>query len=147
MTSSGRLWVLAVLGILIAVVGVDWLQAQARLATIVIEGQLDPPQVIANGKDTIVLTVHVTENGQPRVNTLLQAWLESGGGYFIPQWVYTDEAGQAQFSYTPNAAGPYDLLEPTVIHLIDINVARLFEVDKHYLVEVPVQASLTTDTK
>ena len=77
MTSSGRLWVLAVLGILIAVVGVDWLQAQARLATIVIEGQLDPPQVIANGKDTIVLTVHVTENGQPRVNTLLQAWLES----------------------------------------------------------------------
>jgi len=147
MAHRGRLWALAVIGILIAVVGADWLQAQARLATIVIEGQLDPPQVVANGKDTIVLTVRVTENGQPRVNTLLQAWLESGGGYFIPQWVYTDAAGQAQFSYTPNAAGPYDLLEPTVIHLIDINVARLFEVDKHYLVEVPVQAPLTTDSK
>ena len=86
MTYRGRLWALALFGILLAVVGVDWLQAQARLDNIVIEGQLDPPQVIANGKDTIVLTVRVTEDGRPRANTLLQAWLESGGGYFIPQW-------------------------------------------------------------
>lgn len=147
MSATVRLWALIGIALLIALVGADWIQAQARLDNIVFEGTLDPPQVIANGTDSIVLTVRVTENGQPRANTTLQAWLETGGGFFVPQWTYTDEEGMATFTYTPNAAGPYDLLEPTVIHVIDINVANIFEVDKHFLIEVPVQTPLTEPTK
>lgn len=143
MAYSRRLWLLVALAIVLGLVGADWLQAQARLNNITFEGSFNPPSIEANGKDTIVLTVYVKENGRPRVNTLLQAWLESGGGFFVPQWTYTDEEGRASFSYTPNAAGPYDLLEPTVIHIIDVNVGRILEVNKHFLIEAPVTTPLT----
>lgn len=146
MIGRGRLLALAMIGLLLAAIGLDWLQAQARLHNISIEGQLDPPKVVADGKNSITLTVRVTENGMPRANSLLQAWLESGGGIFIPEWTYTDADGRAEYTYTPNAVGPYDMQEPTIIHVIDLNVARLFEVDKHYLIEVPVEAPLSTST-
>ncbi len=136
---------LALGALLLAAIGIDWAQARARLPNISIEGQLDQPKVVADGKSSIVLTVRVAENGQPRANVLLQAWLESGGGLLIPEWTYTDAEGQAEYTYTPNAAGPYDLQEPTIVHVIDINVGRLFEVDKHYRIEVPVEAPLSTE--
>ena len=62
-----------------------------------------------------------------------------------PEWNYTDEEGYAEYTYTPNAAGPYDLQEDTIAHVIDINVGRLFEVDKHYRIQIPIEAPLTTD--
>ena len=108
MTGKGRLVALAVVGLFLAAIGGDWVQAQARLPNISITGQLDQPKVIADGKSSILLNVRVTENGQPRANALLQAWLESGGGLLIPEWIYTDEDGRAEYTYTPNAAGPYD---------------------------------------
>ena len=145
MTGKGRLVALAVVGLFLAAIGGDWVQAQARLPNISITGQLDQPKVIADGKSSILLNVRVTENGQPRANALLQAWLESGGGLLIPEWIYTDEDGRAEYTYTPNAAGPYDLQEATIAHVIDIGLGRLFEVDKHYRVEIPVEAPLSTD--
>ena len=106
MTGRGRLLVFAVVGLLVAAVAVDYVQAQARLPNITISGQFDQPKVIADGKSSIILTVRVTENGQPRADALLQAWLDSGGGLLIPEWNYTDEEGYAEYTYTPNAAGP-----------------------------------------
>ena len=145
MTGRGRLLVFAVVGLLVAAVAVDYVQAQARLPNITISGQFDQPKVIADGKSSIILTVRVTENGQPRADALLQAWLDSGGGLLIPEWNYTDEEGYAEYTYTPNAAGPYDLQEDTIAHVIDINVGRLFEVDKHYRIQIPIEAPLTTE--
>ena len=145
MSGRGRLLAFAIIGLLLAAIAVDYAQARARLPNISITGEFDQPKVIADGKSSIILTVRVTENGQPRTNALLQAWLESGGGLFIPEWNYTDENGFAEYTYTPNAAGPYDLQEDTIAHVIDIGVGRLFEVDKHYRIQIPVEAPLTTD--
>ena len=145
MTGRVRLLAMALIGLLLAAIVVDYVQAQARLPNISIVGQFDQPKVIADGKSSIILTVRVTENGNPRADVLLQAWLESGGGLFIPEWTYTDADGRAEYTYTPNAAGPYDLQEDTIAHVIDIGVGRLFEVDKHYRIQVPVEAPLTTE--
>ena len=97
---------MAIIGLLLAAIVVDYVQAQARLPNISIVGQFDQPKVIADGKSSIILTVRVTENGNPRADVLLQAWLESGGGLLIPEWTYTDADGRAEYTYTPNAAGP-----------------------------------------
>ena len=65
---------MAVVGLLLAAITVDYVQGQARLPNISIAGQFDQPKVIADGKSSIVLTLRVTENGQPRADALLQAW-------------------------------------------------------------------------
>ncbi len=95
---KGRLLAFAVIGLLLAAIAVDYVQAQARLPNISISGEFDQPKVIADGKSSIILTVRVTENGQPRGNALLQAWLESGGGLFIPEWNYTGEDRWAEMA-------------------------------------------------
>ena len=136
---------MAAVGLLLAAIAVDYGQARARLPNISISGAFDQPKVIADGKSSITLTVRVTENDRPRANVLLQAWLETGGGLLIPEWNYTDDEGYAEYTYTPNAAGPYDLQEDTIAHVIDINVGRIFEVDKHYRIQIPVEAPLTSD--
>lgn len=64
MTSRGRLLTLAVIGVLIAVVGVDWLQAQARLDNISIEGEFDRPDGLAMAKD-----VRPTPGSDQRLST------------------------------------------------------------------------------
>ena len=89
---------MAVVGLLLAAITGDYAQAQARLPNISIAGQFDQPKAIADGKSSMVLTVRVTENGQPRGNALLQAWLESGGGLLIPEWTHTDEDGRAEMA-------------------------------------------------
>ena len=54
--------------LLFALLAVDFVQAHLRLARVSIEGQFDKDKVIANGEDSIILTLRVTENGRPRVN-------------------------------------------------------------------------------
>ena len=139
MARTERLIALVVIGLLIGCVGIDVLRARNRLSRISIEGQLDPPKVVADGKHTTVLTVRVSENGQPRRNVLLQAWLETGGGLLIPEWVYTDDDGQARISYTPSAASVYDVGQAASLHVMDTSVGRLIEVPKHYTLEVPLE--------
>ena len=140
-----RLAAAAVLLILFALLVVDWVQAQIRLANVSIEGQLDKAKVISDGEDSIVLTIRVTENGQPRVDDTLQAWLQPGNGLMIPEWSYTDENGEVQITFTPNPATPYDVEMDTVINVIDINIGRWLEVDKRFSIEVPVEAPLSSD--
>ena len=140
-----RLAAAAVLLILFALLVVDWVQAQIRLANVSIEGQLDKAKVISDGEDSIVLTIRVTENGQPRVDDTLQAWLQPGNGLMIPEWSYTDENGEVQITFTPNPATPYDVEVDTVINVIDINIGRWLEVDKRFSIEVPVEAPLSSD--
>jgi hypothetical protein len=140
-----RLAAAAVLLILFALLVVDWVQAQIRLANVSIEGQLDKAKVISDGEDSIVLTIRVTEKGQPRVDDTLQAWLQPGNGLMIPEWSYTDENGEVQITFTPNPATPYDVGVDTVINVIDINIGRWLEVDKRFSIEVPVEAPLSSD--
>ncbi len=140
-----RLAAAAVLLILFALLVVDWVQAQIRLANVSIEGQLDKAKVISDGEDSIVLTIRVTENGRPRVDDTLQAWLQPGNGLMIPEWSYTDENGEVQITFTPNPATPYDVEVDTVINVIDINIGRWLEVDKRFSIEVPVEAPLSSD--
>ena len=64
----GRLLAFAAIGLLLAAIAVDYAQAQVRLRNIAISGEFDQPKVIADGKSSIILTVRVTENGQPRGN-------------------------------------------------------------------------------
>lgn len=140
-----RLAAAAVLLILFALLVADWVQAQIRLSNVLIEGQFDKPKVVSDGEDTIVLTLRVTENGQPRVNDTLQAWLQPGNGLMIPEWAYTDENGEVQITFTPNPATPYDIKVDSIINVIDINIGRWLEVDKRFSIQVPVEAPLSSD--
>jgi hypothetical protein len=135
MTRTGQVVALLVTALVVAILGMDWLVARSRLDNVSIEGQLDPPQVVADGKQDTVLTVRVTENGQPRKNDTLQSFLESGSGLLVPEWAFTDQDGVARFTFTPNPLTPYDERE-TVIHIVSISIGRLVEVDKHFVIEV-----------
>jgi hypothetical protein len=137
---SGRLhlWILAVVLVIMAIYGTDWVLAIARLDGILIETTLDPPTVVADGKSSITLTVRVTEQGQPRAHDLLQSWLDTGSGLLIPDWTYTDENGVAQITYSPNPLTQYDVQDKAEIHVRDISIGRLIEVGKDIVVEVPL---------
>ena len=131
--------------LLFALLAVDFVQAHLRLASVSIEGQFDKDKVIANGEDSIILTLRVTENGRPRVNDTLQAWLQPGNGLMIPEWSYTDENGEVQITFSPNPANPYDLKADSIINVIDINIGRWLEVDKRFSIEIPVEIPLSSD--
>lgn len=137
---SGRphLWMVGVALIVVMIYGTDWAISTARLDEIILKTILDPPNVAADGKSSIVLTVQVTEHGQPRANDLLQSWLDTGSGLLIPEWVYTDENGMAQITYTPNPLTKYDLQDKSEIHVRVISIGRLIEVGKDIVVEVPL---------
>ena len=124
--------------IVVMIYGTDWAISTARLDEIILKTTLDPPNVAADGKSSIVLTVQVTEHGQPRANDLLQSWLDTGSGLLIPEWVYTDENGMAQITYTPNPLTKYDLQDKSEIHVRVISIGRLIEVGKDIGVEVPL---------
>ena len=124
----------------ILVLGADWLVSKVRLGSVSMTGELVPPVVVADGDESTILVVTVTQDGRPRDNDLLQAWIETGGGVLIPEWVYTDEKGQVQINYTPNPMTKYDVDVQTVIHVADHAIGRLVEVSKHYTIEVPIEA-------
>ncbi len=134
-----RLLFFVTVALVLAVFLGDWALSRTRLSSIAIEAELDPPEVVADGKSYTTLTVRVTEDGRPRDQVLLQSFIAVGGGLLIPEWAYTDANGEARITYTPNPLSPYDLDEETVIEVIDTNVGRLVEVTKHYRIEVPLK--------
>jgi len=143
MLGRGRLVALLGVALIVAVLGADWAQARARVGRITIEGVLDPPVVVADGQHSTTLRLRVTEEGRPRANDTLQLWIEPGGGLLIPDWLITEENGEAQTVYTPNPLSQYDLERDTVINVIDINVGRLIEVRKQF--SIPVELEVPTD--
>ena len=138
MSRGLRLWVLAVLGLIVLCLGIDWASASARLGGTEIEATLDPASVVADGKSKTVLTVRVVENGYPRAHDLLQIWLGAGSGDLMPMWTYTGPDGTARITYTPNAASSYDLGSEAEIVVSDISIGRLVEVSKQRRVPVPL---------
>ena len=135
-----RLWILAGLLLISTVLFVDWFRAESNLKNINISVSADPSTIIADGKNQSILTVHVTENGRPRVNDLMQSYLSSGSGLLIPQWAFTDQNGIARITYTPTPFSPYDPTNGVVIVVLDTNIGRIIEVDKEQIVEVKLQA-------
>ena len=140
-----RLAAVSLLLLMLALLAADFIQSLVRLNNVVIEGEFNKEKVVSDGEDSIVLTVRVTENGQPRVNDTLQAWLQPGNGLMIPEWAYTDENGEIEITFTPNPATAYDLKTDSIINVIDINIGRWLEVDKSFSIEVPVEIPLSSD--
>ncbi|MCY4409992.1 MAG: Ig-like domain-containing protein [Caldilineaceae bacterium] len=140
-----RLAAVSLLLLMLALLAADFIQSLVRLNNVVIEGEFNKEKVVSDGEDSIVLTVRVTENGQPRVNDTLQAWLQPGNGLMIPEWAYTDENGEVEITFTPNPATAYDLKTDSIINVIDINIGRWLEVDKRFSIEVPVEIPLSSD--
>ncbi|MCC6801401.1 MAG: hypothetical protein IT319_00850, partial [Anaerolineae bacterium] len=130
--------ILSAVGIFILVFGGDWAVARSRLDNIVIEIQVEPESVIANGKNSSTLTIRITEGGQPRVNDLVQLWLSKGGGLLTPNWVYTDADGSVIVTYTPNPYSRYDPQNGAEIAVLDTSIGRLIEVGKQSSVLIPL---------
>jgi hypothetical protein len=118
---------------------VDWLLAQSRLPHVLVETNLDKPSVVADGQSKITITIQVSQDGKPRADDLVQAWIGEGSGLLRPQWVYTDEQGKAQMTFEPNALSPYDNQEQAVIQLANTSVGRLVEVRKETSVKIPLE--------
>jgi hypothetical protein len=118
---------------------VDWLVAQSRLPHIVVQSSLDKPSVVADGKSKITITIQVSQDGRPRGNDLVQSWIGEGSGLLRPQWVYTDEQGNARMTFEPNALSPYDNQEQAVIQLANVSVGKLVEVRKEASVTIPLE--------
>jgi hypothetical protein len=131
-----RLWIVAVLIIIVVLFAIDWIAATAQLQNITIEATFDPPQVIADGRSKSVLTVRITENGKPRAGDLVQLWLGSGSGLLIPNWVFTDESGVALVTYTPNPYSAYDPQDGAQINISDTGIGRLIEVSKRQTIDI-----------
>lgn len=133
-----RLYILGIVALLLVIGGADWMLANARLDDVVIDTQLDPPEVVADGQSTITISMRVTENGKPHAQALLQLWIDSGSGFLVPTWVITDDDGVAQSTFTPNVASPYDPHDEARIYVMDTSVGRIVEVGKRQLVHVPL---------
>lgn len=134
-------WIYIVL-VVVALIpfGVDWTLATARLPNIDMQVSLSAPQVTADGKDSVQITVRITENGAARVNDTLQTWIDVGGGLLLPQWIFTDEHGEAVVKFSPNPQTKYDVVETAVLHIRDTSIGHLIEVSKDVTVEVPLIA-------
>ena len=133
---SWQLWVSGIVVLGLLVVGIDYKMATAKLDGIEIATTVDPPQVVADGRNQVLITLHVTEDGEPRADDLIQSWLGVGGGLLIPNWVVTDENGMAQITYTPNPYSPYDPQEFVEINVSDTSIGQIVEVDKREVVQV-----------
>lgn len=136
-----RLWFLrcGITLLLLAPFFIDWTAARARLPQIGIDSSLNRPSVVADGKNSIVITLRVTEGNKPRANDLLQSWIEVGGGLLKPQWAYTDEDGVAKITFSPNPATPYDSQGKATIRVANVSVGRLIEVRKLVAVDIPLE--------
>jgi len=135
---SWKLWVLGVLALAGVILGVDYRLAVARLDSVVIATSIEPPQAVADGHSSVVITFRVTEDGDPRGNDLVQAWLGRGAGLLTPNWIVTDERGMARITYTPNPYSPYDPQDAAEIHISDTSIGRLVEVEKLHVARVPL---------
>jgi len=131
-----RSWVLALVGIIALILAVDWTMAKARVRGISIEASLEPESVVADGKSTTVISVCVTENGEPRAHDLLQAWLATGSGQVLPAWMYTDEEGKAVIKVTPNRYTPYDPQDKLELVILDTSIGNLVEVGARKTVDI-----------
>ena len=135
---KARLYVLAVLVLVAAVAGTDWMLSNARLKNVRIETSLEPTAVVADGESSTTIELRVTEHGKPRANVLVQLWIDTGSGLLIPEWVLTNEDGVAHAVYTPNVAGPYDPQDEALVYVMDTTVGRIIEVDKRVLLHIPL---------
>jgi hypothetical protein len=136
-----RFWLLGVAVLLVVPFAAEWMWARARVGDILMESSLDSPSVVADGKDSVVLTVRVTEEGKPRGGDLLQTWIDDGSGLFVPDWAYADGQGMAEFTFWPNPTTRYDSQDAAVLHIRDVSIGRLIEVGKDLTVTVPLAAS------
>jgi hypothetical protein len=118
---------------------IDWATAQARLPDVQMEVTLEPAEVIADGKSSIIVRVRVTENGEPREGDLLQSWIQVGGGIIRPEWVYTDANGEAEITFLPNPLTQYDVQDRAVLQIADIDIGHLLEVRKGIQVDIPLR--------
>lgn len=130
MLKNARFWFILVVGVIGAILAVDWMIGTARVARVQMEISAFPDTVLADGKNQTILTIQVTENGQPRSNDLIQLWLDKGSGLVIPNWVFTDENGVAKVTFTPNPYSPYDPVDGAIISVMNTSIGRLVEVDK-----------------
>ena len=135
-----RLLFLGILGAILAIASADWAVSTVRLTDVVIESHLDPPEVLADGRSSTTITLHITDKGRPRAGDLVQLWIDSGSGLVIPDWVITDEHGIARTQFSPNAASIYDPHDEARIYAMDIDIGRVIEVGKRHLVVVPLIA-------
>jgi hypothetical protein len=138
MLRNWRLLFMVVLGVVIAILAVDYAMASARLSGIVVETTLETPEVIADGKDSATFVVRITEDGQPRVGDLLQLWLIKGSGQLVPRWAFTDEQGMAEITFTPNPYNRYDPQDAVEIEIMDTSIGRLIEVGKRGRIAIPL---------
>ena len=141
MTGRGRTILLVVVLVVAAILTGDWLVSLARLDEVTIDGYLDPPTVVADGKQSTVLTVQILEKGSPRVGDLVQSFVERGNGLLLPEWAYTDENGQVNLTFAPTPLTQYDLIEQPVIRVTDVSVGRIVEVGKSWAIDVALEAA------
>lgn len=129
---------LTVLVAILAPFAIDWAAAQARIPNVQMEVRLEPGEVVADGKSQVTLFLRVSENGAPRKGDLIQSWIQVGGGLIRPEWVYTDENGEATITFHPNPLTQYDVQDRATIQVVNISMGKLIEVRKGIAVDVPL---------
>ncbi len=133
-----RSWLLIILALIVIVLVGDWIMSSAHLNQIEIETTVDPPNVIADGFHKSVITIRITENGQPRVGDLVNIFMITGSGRILPGWAYTDNEGMIVTEFTPNVYSPYDPVDGAEVQIQDVSIGRLVEVGKVKVINIPL---------
>jgi hypothetical protein len=131
-------WFLVVIGVLCIPLLADYALANARIDQVRFDYTIDPPEVVADGKSSATITLHVTENGEPRVHDMFQIWFEVGGGLLTPDTAFTDEQGVITITYRPNPASPYTPSDFAQIAVMDASIGRLVEVRRQESIQIPL---------
>ncbi|GGD72066.1 Ig-like domain-containing protein [Paenibacillus nasutitermitis] len=106
---------------------------------IVVEVELDPKELVADGKSQITFHITVTNpDGSPRAGDELGLVRMKGYGQLKASRVKTDAEGKASIDYYSYRVGSYSPAVTNEIMVTDDSVGRIIGIKKRVLFDVPV---------
>ncbi|GBF74259.1 hypothetical protein PA598K_02595 [Paenibacillus sp. 598K] len=128
--------VLALAGILVLI---GWIDGRRSVHFSV---ELQPTQLIANGKDSVIIGVKVTNpDGTPRSGDTLNLIRLSGHGQLREKKIKTNAQGEASFTYYSYRDTSFTPAMLNQVQVVDTSIGKIVGVYKRYVIDIPVVKS------
>jgi len=128
--------VLALAGILVLI---GWVDGRRSVHFSV---ELQPTQLVANGKDSVLVVVRVTDpDGTPRSGDILNLIRQSGHGQLREKKIKTNAQGEASFTYYSYRDTAFTPAMLNQIQIMDTSIGKIVGVYKRHVIDIPVVKS------